>query len=87
MKKLWSNPLLFTYKLEGGGEGSWTGEGSGQSSPDVIPYSFEMWSVIFEDFPNLYDADGDGNPGEWEDYVKWMTDNGFAAFIDESEQP
>ncbi len=84
MKKLWNNPLLFTYKLESGGEGSWTGEGSGQSSPDVIPYDYEMWCVVFEDFPAYNNLDGNSTPLEWSDYVAWMTANGFEGFIEEA---
>ena len=87
MKKQWGNPLLSVNKIEGGGNGEWTGGGSGQSSPDVIPYDYEMWCVVFEDFPALYDADGNGTGGEWSDYVKWMTDNGFESFINEDERP
>ncbi|MBQ1476780.1 MAG: hypothetical protein IIZ33_01340 [Erysipelotrichaceae bacterium] len=87
MKRQWSNPLLFVRKVEGGGAGNWTGDGSGQSSPDIAPFDFETWGIVFEDFPAIYDADGNGTGGEWSDYVKYMTDNGFADFIDPSEEP
>lgn len=87
MKRQWSNPLLFVRKVEGGGAGSWTGDGSGQSTPDILPYDYEMWCVIFVDFPSIYNADGDATPGTWADYVKYMTDNGYADFIDPSEEP
>ncbi|MBQ6217778.1 MAG: hypothetical protein IJI66_14370 [Erysipelotrichaceae bacterium] len=86
MKKTWKNPVM----LEGGlipGDDEVVGGGSGQSSPDIIPYSYEMWGVIFIDFPELYDSDGNGDGGTWADYVKWMTDNGFAEFIDPDENP
>ncbi len=86
MKKKWIDPSVY-FLVDGGGEGSEEGEGSGQSSPDIIPYPFEMWLVVFEDWPSILDADGNGTSGEWSDYVKWMTDNGFDSFIDPDEEP
>lgn len=86
MGKMWSRPLIFFDQVSGGGPGSVIGEGSGQGSPDIIPYSFENWTVMFEDQPDN-DLDGDGNPLEWDDYVKWMENHGFKDFIDENEKP
>lgn len=57
------------------------GLGSGQGSPDIIPYTWEMWQWMFEDD----DSDGDGVPGTYSDYVKWMTDNGFGDDITPEE--
>jgi len=84
MKKQWNNPLLSVYKTI---DDTVTGEGSGQSTPDILPYSYEMWVVIFEDFPEIYNADGEGESGTWADYVKYMTDNDFYDFIDWNEEP
>ena len=82
-KKSFAYPWILLEGLGGGGDSPGPGPGSGQSSPDIQPYSFEMWQVMFDE----YDGDGDGIPGEWDDYVIWMTNNNFASYIDYSEQP
>ena len=76
MKKEWANPLINNKPFfEAGNE---IGAGSGQSSTDDdIPYDWEMWSVMFDEC----DADGDGTPGTYDDYVKWMTDRHFEDWI------
>ena len=77
MKKQWGNPLLSVNKIEGGGAENWTGDGSGQSSPDDVPWDYETWSVLFEE----YDGNDDDEPGTWEDYEIWMHERGFDGYI------
>lgn len=81
MKTKWINPLIYNNPETSSGE--WTGHGSGQSTPDIEPYDYEMWCILFEDFPDLYDMDKSNGPGEWSDYVAWMTENGFEDYIRE----
>ena len=50
------------------------GGGSGQSSTDPYPCSYEEWLTLFSD-----DYDLDGVSGEWEDYVAWWDDNEFGG--------
>ena len=83
MRKKWTGPRIF---FEGGlqpGPGSVIGDGSGQSTTDAFPCDFEQWLVLFD----YVDADGNGIAGEWNDYVKWMTDNGFYEDISWDQEP
>ena len=79
--------LPFVLLEEGGpidpGEGPGVAIGTGQSTVDVEPFDWEMWSVMFDED----DSDGDGTPGTWGDYVAWMTNNGFGDLIDYSQAP
>ena len=74
MKKEWTNPLISDHKPFYV-DGDVTGGGSGQGSPDdpEVPWDWENWSVIYD----YLDYDGDGEPGTYDDYCKWMIDNGF----------
>ena len=81
-KKLFAFPTVFLSGMETG-ENPDPGIGTGQSTVDVEPFDWEMWSVMFDED----DSDGDGTPGTWLDYVAWMTKNGFAELIDWSQQP
>lgn len=81
-KKRFSPMILLEGPIDPG-QGPDPQPGSGQSTTDVEPWSFEMWSIMFD----YYEADGDGVPGQWGDYVVWMTENGFADLIDPSENP
>lgn len=77
-------PFILATGQIGPGENPNPGLGSGTTTPDDdIPYTWEMWSVMFDEV----DEDGDGTPGTWDDYVKWMTDRGFGSEIDYSEKP
>ena len=82
MKKKWSDPIVFFDPVSGGGNGSEIGEGSGQGyigGDDDFPCAYEMWSILHEEL----DYDGDGEYATWDDYVKWMTDHGWAGQIQE----
>ena len=57
------------------GEGNVIGMGSGQSTPDIEPWDWELWAVMFDED----DSSGNGTPGEWADYVLWWQSNGFSA--------
>lgn len=81
-KKKFAFPIVFLSGM-GTGEGPDPGHGTGQGSPDIEPWDFEMWSVMFDED----DSNGNGIPGEWEDYVAWMTKNGFEAYINPDENP
>ncbi len=81
-KKAFSMPFIIASGLNPG-EGPGPGPGSAQGSTDIEPYSWEMWQWMFEED----DSDGNGTPGEWSDYVAWMTNNGFSDFIDWNEEP
>ena len=83
MKKKWINPVVSGYKLEDGGDDSWTGDGSGMGTPDIEPWDWEFWSANFEED----DSDGDGIPGTWGDYVAWMINHGFESYINPEEEP
>ena len=80
MKAKWITPLIYNNHET---SNPWIGPGSGQSSPDIEPYDYETWCVLFADFPNLYDMDPSNDPGEWSDYVAWMTYYHFEDYIRE----
>ena len=71
-KKFITPAVLYGGGIDTGG-GSVIGGGSGQSTPDLFdtPMDYEMWFVLAEDFPDIYDYDKDGDPGTWEDYYLW----------------
>ena len=77
MKKEWANPLIDGHKpfYEPGDE---TGAGSAQGSPDEVPWDYETWLVMCGDYDGSDDND---TPGDWEDYVEWMTDRGWEDYI------
>lgn len=84
MSKKFVIPMLSINKLNiNEDDGEVTGGGTAQSSTDIEPYDWEMWSVMFEED----DSDGNGIPGTWDDYVKWMTDNGFEDYISWDQMP
>ncbi len=83
MKRKWINPIVCGYKLEDEGDDTWTGDGSGTGTTDDEPWDWEFWSANYE----LDDSDGNGTPGEWTDYVAWMTSHGWANLINWDEQP
>ena len=54
------------------GESGVIGPGSGTGTPDDdVQFDFEMWAIIMADFPEILDANGDGVPGTYADYVAW----------------
>ena len=74
-KKRYLTPLILDMSASDSTEV--TGGGTGQSTTDEEAYDWEMWQVIFDED----DSDGDGIPGTYNDYVKWMKDRDFDDFI------
>lgn len=72
MKTEWIYPTL-TKDPVARQSGSWVGDGSGQGTPDDVPWDYENWAILYDEL----DVDNDGEPGTWDDYVKWMTDHGW----------
>lgn len=82
-KKFFTSPFIIASQVTPGEQPN-PGLGSVQgTTDDDIPYSWEMWQWMFEED----DSDGNGVPGEWSDYVKWMTNRDFEGYIDWDEQP
>lgn len=82
-KRKFVNPFIF-FDNEGPGDDVVIGMGTAEGTPDILPYDFEMWSVLFGEDD---DSDGDNNPGTWSDYIAWMKKYGFEEFIDYGEEP
>lgn len=76
-KKMFINPYIKTFAIEEDTSGEQIGKGSGGSTPDISPYSYMMWLVIDEDFPEILDFDENGDTGTYEDYEKWCEYNNF----------
>ena len=75
MKKKFITPSIqFTLDPVTGEE---IGGGTGGSTPDIGPYSYEMWLIIYEDYPEIMDFDKMGDSGTWEDYVAWCNEYGY----------
>lgn len=73
MKKEWVNPLVhYNPGLGDGGDDSWQGGGSGQSTPDPqTSWTYDEWREIYADFPNILNYDGTGESGTYDDYAAW----------------
>ena len=73
-KREWMNPIISFNSLEDGGEGTWTPDGSGQSSLDPASWTYKEWLEIYRDDDSVLNYDGVGESGTWEDYVAWFED-------------
>ena len=80
-KRKFMTPLLLSGGLTPGSdpENPITGDGSVQTGIDPFPCDFEDWISLFADGTDL---SGDDVPDEYEDYVIWMRNHGWGAYID-----
>lgn len=84
MSKKFIKPLISIHGLDIDEEDDEViGGGTAQGSTDIEPWDWEMWSVLFEED----DSDGNGIPGTWDDYVRWMTEHGFEDYISWEQEP
>jgi len=81
-KKVFGMPMVFAAQVTPGPTPP-PGLGSSQGTIDDEPWSWEMWQTMYEED----DSNGNGIPCEYSDYVKWMTDRGFGAYITPEEDP
>lgn len=81
-KKFFTSPFIIASQVQPGVQPS-PGLGSAQTTVDILPWDYETWCVLYDE----YDPNGNGVPCEWDEYVQWMTANGFEDLIDESEKP
>jgi len=72
-KKKFSSPFII-LTLDGQGDDTVIGAGTGQSTPDFVAWDYDDWAVI---------VGGDAFPGDeagtFNDYVCWWIDNNLDA--------
>ena len=66
MSKKWFYPILFSQDTPG--DDIVIGGGTGQTTTDPYPCSYDDWLVLFSDD---YDYDGDDTAGTRNDYRTW----------------